>query len=173
MPSYGSAQSIASQRWAEEGGDDQKHGGSPICGQRVRFGSTAEILRLLERVSFTPASRPIRQLDRSSLLCQLPTSRDPRLTSAVEPSQSPSLGDGARPIADQQSGFQKAHRGSGALRRWRGRQSCWTIPVIIGFRCFNRSFRCGLKGFRVMDDATYAELALAYDKGDLAPFIGS
>jgi len=27
-------------------------------------------LRLLERVSFTPASRPIRQLDRSSLLCQ-------------------------------------------------------------------------------------------------------
>jgi len=33
-------------------------------------GSTAEILRLLERVSFTPASRPIRQLDLLSFLCQ-------------------------------------------------------------------------------------------------------
>ena len=38
-----------------------------------RYGSIAEILRLLERVSFTPASRPISQLDRSSLQCQLPT----------------------------------------------------------------------------------------------------
>jgi hypothetical protein len=42
--------------------------------KEVSFGSTAEILRLLERVSFTPASRPIRQLDRSSLLCQKETS---------------------------------------------------------------------------------------------------
>jgi hypothetical protein len=31
------------------------------------------------------ASRPIRQLDRSLLLCQLPTSDEPLLSSAVEP----------------------------------------------------------------------------------------
>jgi hypothetical protein len=55
----------------------------------VGFGSTAEILRLLERVSFTPASRPIRQLDRSSLLCQLPTSDEPTLITAVEPPRNP------------------------------------------------------------------------------------
>ena len=53
--------------------------------------------RGLLRVRFTPASRPIRQLDRSSLQCQLPTSRKPPLTSAVEPLKSPSLGDGSRP----------------------------------------------------------------------------
>jgi class 3 adenylate cyclase len=41
-----------------------------LSASEVGFGSTAEILRLLERVSFTPASRPIHQLDRSSLLCQ-------------------------------------------------------------------------------------------------------
>jgi len=33
-------------------------------GAEDSFGSTADILRLLERVSFTPVSRPIRQLDR-------------------------------------------------------------------------------------------------------------
>jgi hypothetical protein len=43
------------------------------AGPNVRNGSTAEIVRLYKRVSFTPASRPIRQFDRSSLLCQQPT----------------------------------------------------------------------------------------------------
>src|SRR5215472_11137323 len=55
--------------------------------------TTAEILRLLERVSFAPASRPFRQLDRSSVLCQLPTFGEPPLTTTVEPSQSSSLDD--------------------------------------------------------------------------------
>jgi hypothetical protein len=48
-----------------------------LSASEVGFGSTAEILRLLERVSFTPASRPTRQLDRSSLQCQLPTFHEP------------------------------------------------------------------------------------------------
>ena len=50
--------------------------GLPACGaarhcRRPKTCTTAAIRRLLERVSFTPASRPIRQLDRSSLLCQM------------------------------------------------------------------------------------------------------
>ena len=39
---------------------------------------TAEILQLLERVSFTPASRRIRQLERSSLRCEFRTCTKPR-----------------------------------------------------------------------------------------------
>jgi len=58
---------------------------------------TTLVKRGLLRVRFTPVSRPIRQLDRSSLQCQLPTSREPPLTSTVEPLKSPSLGDGSRP----------------------------------------------------------------------------
>ena len=60
--------------------------GLPACRaarhcRRPKTCTTAEILQLLERVSFTPASRPIRQLDRSSLQCHFRTSRG--LTSSI------------------------------------------------------------------------------------------
>jgi hypothetical protein len=69
----------------------------PTVGQ-VNFGATAVVVRLGESVRLTSASRPSATSNQSSLQCQLPTSGESPLTSAVEPSQSPSPGDGSRPL---------------------------------------------------------------------------
>jgi hypothetical protein len=69
------------------------------CGRTVGYGSRAAVIARVMVRPVWPQLRKCPVRPGSYAWCQLPTSGEPPLTTVVEPSQSPSLGDGSRPLA--------------------------------------------------------------------------